>query len=379
MYIGNYLIAAKPDITGCTLRNGTSVIAGSAFLGCTRLTSITIPDSVTIIDSYVFKGCTGLTNITISDSVTIIGGCTFEGCTGLTSITIPDSVTIIGDGAFFGCSGLTSITIPDSITEINDSVFAYCTGLTDVTIPDTVTCIGLVAFEGCTSLTNIIIPDSVTMIGEAAFSGCMGLKSITIPPSVTYIEVFAFGIYNTFDLDYSDYKFIDGFTIYGYTGSEAEAYANRYDINFVSIGVIEKEDLEINDASIIVDTDKTIVTIVAGKTADEISEMIENDDFIIVDKNGDELSRNAIVGTGAKIQLKNSDGFVTEYTVIVPTDIDGNGKTTAADARLALRGSAKLEKVEGVYAIASDIDGNDKITAADARKILRISAGLEKA
>ncbi|MBE6667632.1 MAG: hypothetical protein E7607_04940 [Ruminococcaceae bacterium] len=43
------------------------------------------------------------------DSVTIIAGSAFEGCSGLTSITIPSSVWGIDDYAFSGCSGLTSI------------------------------------------------------------------------------------------------------------------------------------------------------------------------------------------------------------------------------------------------------------------------------
>ena len=38
---------------------------------------------------------------------------------------------------------------------------------------------------------------------------------------------------------------------------------------------------------------------------------------------------------------------------------------------------AKLDKVEGVYALAADVINDGKVTAADARKILRISAGLE--
>ena len=60
-----------------------------------------------------------------------------------------------------------------------------------------------------------------------------------------------------------------------------------------------------------------------------------------------------------------------------PGDVDGNGKITAADARLALRISAKLEKATEYQTRIADMDKNNKITAADARKILRISAGLE--
>ena len=39
--------------------------------------------------------------------VTSIGGSAFKGCTGLTSITIPEGVTSIGSSAFEQCKALT--------------------------------------------------------------------------------------------------------------------------------------------------------------------------------------------------------------------------------------------------------------------------------
>ena len=59
-------------------------------------------------------------------SVTSIGGSAFSGCSGLTSITIPKSVTSIGVSAFSGCSGLTSVTIPKSVTSIGVEAFYDC-------------------------------------------------------------------------------------------------------------------------------------------------------------------------------------------------------------------------------------------------------------
>lgn len=59
-------------------------------------------------------------------------------------------------------------------------------------------------------------------------------------------------------------------------------------------------------------------------------------------------------------------------------DVDGNGKVTPADARLALRAAANLEKLGDKALKAADLDGNGKVTPAEARKILRVSANLEK-
>lgn len=60
-------------------------------------------------------------------------------------------------------------------------------------------------------------------------------------------------------------------------------------------------------------------------------------------------------------------------------DVNLDGKITAADARLALRISARLEPYPDVKSVVfknADVNGDGVITAADARIILRVSAGL---
>ncbi|MBR2875733.1 MAG: leucine-rich repeat domain-containing protein, partial [Clostridia bacterium] len=163
--------------------------------------------------------------------VTSIGDYAFWDCESLSSITIPDSVTSIGCGAFSGCSSLTSITIHDSVTSIGDGAFKGCTSLTSVTIPDSVTKIKNNAFDGCTSLTSVTIPDRVTSIGWLAFYCCPSLTSVTIPASVIYIEGKSFG-YAYDAWAEREYK-VEGFTIYGAKGSEAERYANDNGFAFV--------------------------------------------------------------------------------------------------------------------------------------------------
>ncbi len=135
-------------------------------------------------------------NVVIEDSVTSIGDSAFSDCYSLTSITIPDSVTSIGDSAFFSCSNLTSIIIPDSVTSIRND-----------------------AFYRCYSLTSVTIPDSVTSIGRYAFSSCDSLTSITIKnPECEIVN--------------SSQTISDTATIYGYEGSTAQAYAEKYDRKF---------------------------------------------------------------------------------------------------------------------------------------------------
>lgn len=57
-------------------------------------------------------------------------------------------------------------------------------------------------------------------------------------------------------------------------------------------------------------------------------------------------------------------------------DVNFDGRITAADARLALRFSAKLDVPTAEQFIVADVVDNDKIEANDARLILRVSAKL---
>jgi hypothetical protein len=59
-------------------------------------------------------------------------------------------------------------------------------------------------------------------------------------------------------------------------------------------------------------------------------------------------------------------------------DLNGDARVTAADARLALRASAKLTTLTQVQSAAADVFFDGEISAASARKILRSSAKLER-
>ncbi|MDE5884118.1 MAG: leucine-rich repeat protein [Oscillospiraceae bacterium] len=277
-----------------TIPDSVTVIGRSVFYDCTALESITIPDSVTTIGELAFRSTSWLKikqnenpfviingilidgstceqkEIMIPDSVTTIGYDAFRGCSALKSIIIPDSVTTIGDYAFSGCTALESITIPDSVTTIGKSAFFDTPWLTtkqnenpfviinrilidattceqeEIMISDSVTAIGGEAFKSCTALKSLTIPDSVTTIGEVAFYHCDALESITIPNSVTTIGEYAFFDCDALEsitienleckIDDSESTLSDTATIYGYDNSTAQAYAKKYERNFVSLG-----------------------------------------------------------------------------------------------------------------------------------------------
>ncbi|MDE6730581.1 MAG: leucine-rich repeat protein [Oscillospiraceae bacterium] len=235
-------------------------IGAYAFFNCESLTSVTIPESVTSIEESAFFGCSALTSVTIPDSVTTIGDDAFDWCSALTSVTIPDSVTTIGEGAFNQCP-LESVTIPDSITAIgllafvcpinvsennanyssqdgglfnkekSELIFLYDNNITEYIIPDSVTTIGEHAFH-CSSLTSITIPDSVTAIGYLVLEDCSSLTSVTIEnPKCKFLPCHYYK-----GEHWEGWTIGEEVTIYGYDNSTAQAYAEKYERNFVSLG-----------------------------------------------------------------------------------------------------------------------------------------------
>ena len=164
--IGSHAFSYCSGLTSVTIPNSVTSIGDLAFYGCSSRTEINVESANTKYTSengVLFNkdkttilcypaGKTG-TTYTIPNSVTSIDGSAFSGCSGLTSVTIPNSVTSIGSGAFQNCSGLTSITIPKSVTSIGSNAFNGCRALTTVTIPKSVISIGSGAFDDCNNAT----------------------------------------------------------------------------------------------------------------------------------------------------------------------------------------------------------------------------------
>ena len=238
---------------------GVQRIEHAAFSFCSDLTAISFPETLTAFGDFAFQGCNGLTEVTIPSSITWIANRAFTDCKGLTSVSIPDTVRSIDICAFEFCDSLTSVTIPDSVTSLAGTAFLGCASLQEIVIgeenprycsvdgvvfdktmtyliaypagkagsyevPDGVVYIVERAFEDCKKLTSVDIPESVTSIGQYGLEGCDNLVSVTIRNP----ECSIYQWLNTLSYSWKT-------TVYGYSGSTAEAYAARYGFTFVPL------------------------------------------------------------------------------------------------------------------------------------------------
>ncbi len=155
LYKGNYLLSGDKATGDVAIKNGSVLIAGSAFNSNDTITSVTVPDSVEII----------------CDSA-------FENCKELYSVKLGNRVTTIGDSAFSNCDKLTNVKFNDKVTQIGEYAFAWSENIEDVALPSSVTTIAYGTFQGCTNLKNVHISNSIKKIDGCAFRDCDNLKKV---------------------------------------------------------------------------------------------------------------------------------------------------------------------------------------------------------
>lgn len=238
--------------------------------------SVKIPDTVVEIDKDAFMN-TNISELTLSANLEIIGPQAFYNAK-LTSVELPNKLKYIGEGAFWN-NQLTEIVMPDSVEIIGKSAFAY-NKLQNVVLPkgleeipdglfrenelisvnflhEGIKRIGSYAFKNNkirelklpeslerigyetfldNKLINVVIPKNVSFIAKSAFSaawdtGYKELWKITIlSPDVELVDL---------SLHTNNYKYL---TIYGFEGSTAESYANKYGLEFIPLdeGMLEE-------------------------------------------------------------------------------------------------------------------------------------------
>ena len=194
------------------LGNGLLKIEGSAFKGCTSVTSLMLPRRLR---------SRSVSSMSYTTYYPAIGNNAFEGCTSLTTVTaeedysttLADSLyAMIGANAFKDCVNLKYFEVMGGIGDagtvaanlsysllngaIGSKAFENCTKLEEVVFPDTIVPYAYVsisddAFNGCSSLAKINLPeDKIKKIGERAFKGT-ALASVRLTCGAVGSEAFA--------------------------------------------------------------------------------------------------------------------------------------------------------------------------------------------
>ena len=135
------------------------------------------------------------------------------------------------------------------------------------------------------------------------------------------------------------------------------------------------------DGSIAVISGSTSGSISSSENTCNSTEIYDNTKlpmFSAITIDGNRLYVNGYKVNGDKAQ--KTDSFAMEKDIIdfMTGDVNGDGKISAADARLALRYSVDLESLTVKAVKAADVDSSSSVTASDARTILRVSVGLEE-
>ncbi len=120
------------NATSFPIPDCVTVIANSAFSGCTNLEVVVIPDSVTTIEAWAFSRCGNLKSVIFGENVKTIGKGAFQECVALEHVTISNCVVSLGEQAFYGCTNLASITIANSVTSIDALAFYRCSSLSSI-------------------------------------------------------------------------------------------------------------------------------------------------------------------------------------------------------------------------------------------------------
>ena len=168
VYYGKTLVFANPNTYRPIIKDGTTVIASSAFEN-SKAIQVVLPDSVTEIDNYAFYNAKELKRVIFGSGLRTIGDHAFDGCSSLIGADIPSKVSSIGSYAFFECKDLETVILPTSITKVNGYTFAFCD-----------------------SLKNVVVPRNVISIGESAFA-CKNLQNIFVWRVTTQIDAFWLG------------------------------------------------------------------------------------------------------------------------------------------------------------------------------------------
>ncbi len=112
-----------------------------------------------------------------------------------------------------------------------------------------------------------------------------------------------------------------------------------------------------------------------SNTADEIRNLFVNEDVVIVNAAGTEITGTALVGTGAQVRLMDGDTVVDTVTVIVVGDCSGDGKVNNSDVLNINMFAVDKRTLTTAQLLACDINGDGNVNNVDTVILLKVING----
>ena len=367
------LLAPGAGLREFTAAASTEMIDAGAFAYNKTVEKIDLPAGIVDIGADAFFGCSALSEITASGkncyvkdgalytaypdftgNVRVTLECLPAAC-GVKEFTLPADVSAIAPHALTGALSVEKF----SVAQENKSFKTDSSGaLYDFDKTE------LIAYPPASDKTEYSLPNNVRTVRADAFYGSGNLTAI-----------------NSKSMYYKDKDGVlltgDKLTLAAYPGGlAAEEYALPANIAYIADGAFSGV--------------KTIGTLRVPASVISVGEGSFYDAELSVAYDGSrgawesiEIGRRNDPIAFGEIKFAETE---TEPEDLVPAhpdpeylpgDVNGDGKVTSADARLALRAAAKLEELDETQKQAADVNGDGRIASADARTILRVAAKLE--
>lgn len=380
------------------------------------ITDVVIPNTITSISKFLFS-CSSIRSVVIPDSVTTIGEYAFFNCNSLTSVIIPDSVTSIGQGAFASNSDNLNIYFEGS--ESDFEIIKYDDWDENIFIHYNFT--GVAACEHTNIETKDAVKATCTKSGYSGDKYCSDCGTLVLKGNIMSATGHSFGEWTvTTEATYINEGVMTRECVCGETETsgieklepENEVVDTESNVSIKHQNDTYNGEMKVNavqefdgESFQILNNEKgNFKNMLYDITTTVNGEKVQPEGYVLVGiplpegYNPEKTVVYFVANDGNGIIRMDSyfeNGYVWFETnhfssyalvdeseeIIKPEymlgDVNGDGKITAADARIVLRASAKLETLEETSLLAADINKDNKITAADARTILRVSAKLE--
>ena len=232
------LFTVESEVNGCTV----TAIENGAFSGC-AFTEIVLPESIEVIGPLAFASCENLQKVNFPVGLKFIGEHAFINNDSFTELHLDCPELVAAGGSFAECMSLEKVYV--NAPEISNAMFAGDNNIKSVEIGNSVERIGVQAFNGMNNVDSIDLPDSVRIIGADAFTRVEG--GVFIPPTVEIIGQLKpsngpVPYVSIGDLSYDNLRdpevaaFSKHCKVRGFCGTEAERYAEKWNLEFEEIG-----------------------------------------------------------------------------------------------------------------------------------------------